>query len=157
MQTQIHAHNVLQCCGLFEILIHCLFTFLCIGGYRNPLRIYKNCLSGAFVCSHLFDNNPTQITADIWYTGWVVIVPADDFPPSFKRVSHTAICYSLDQQLSWKLMFHPSILPPPSLSSVPFSSSQWSTETANLIKLTTIKIRLNYCKPLHWYPISILN
>lgn len=32
-----------------------------------------------------------------------------------------------------------------------------SAAAANLIKLTTIKIRLNYCKAVHWHPRSILN
>lgn len=40
----------------------------------------------------------------------------------------------------------------------PHSVGLWrSATTANLIKLTTIKIRLNYCKAVHWHPRSILN
>ena len=51
----------------------------------------------------------------------------------------------------------PPCLPAAPLSSIPFASPQGSTATANLIKLTAIKIRLNYCEALHWHPRSILN
>lgn len=61
-------------------------------------------------------------------------------------------------------MFHPRhpLIRPPRLppavshSSVRFVGPWGSAATANLIKLTTIKIRLNYCKAVHWHPRSIL-
>lgn len=105
------------------------------------------------------------MTAEIWHPAWVIIIQADNFPPSLQ---HVRLLLGLDRP--WVCSFQRSScsIPRPFSSLLfsprcvpfihPLSASPWgSTATANLIKRTTIKIRLNYCKAAHWHPRSILN
>lgn len=111
-----------------------------------------NCLS--FLCSHLFDNNPVcwlrdNITAEllsyfVWFYAvfWsceLVICLASFLQGTLCSITHP---------------FPPSMLA--SLLSIPFTNPWESVATTILIKLTAIKIRLNYCKLLRWHRRSIL-
>ena len=87
-QTEVHICNFLQyCCFLQFWYIAC--WHLSVLRTRIICLTIKKCPSGALLRSHLFDSNLIQMTAEIWHTGRVVIILADDFPPSFQRASRS--------------------------------------------------------------------
>lgn len=75
MQTQLHV----------QFLIRCTLAFL--RGPRAFLSIKKN----KFCALTCLTTTPIQMTADIWHTGWVALILADDFffSPPFQHMSHS--------------------------------------------------------------------
>lgn len=143
---------------LHGFLIRRMLMSHCNGKPRGLFLFQFSAFLPSLLCSYLL--RPRLMTADIWHTACLTILQTDNSHPCLQHVS-------LFLGPDWPWWVHvpspPSSYPPsPSPTRrVPFihprSVGPWgSAATANLIKLTTIKIRLNYCKAVHWHPRSIL-
>lgn len=103
---------------LLAILMHRMFTFLCIGGpeiFFLSIKIARLEISCALTCLTI------QMTAEIWHTAWVVMILADDFPPSFQRASQSQLLGPASFRKAYVQSLDPSLRPLPAC--VPFIRS----------------------------------
>ncbi len=149
---KINRGSHIQCPSVLLLLVVLIYCILNISLYwrpRSPYSFYKKSLTIALTC---LTTSHTDDSRDL--THWL---SCSNTRRWFSTIFAT---YPL---LSGKLVFHPLILLSlPASSQLPFIHPLCHTTEiydcrANLIKLTTIKIRLNYWEALHWHPWSILN
>lgn len=96
----------------------------------------KKILFIAFLCCHLFDNNSIQLTAEVRHTGWVVMILADNFPPSFQHVNQSQTfvrpCTHFFEESGCSIP--PSSIPLRALSTIPMAFNQSRTLKPRMCK-----------------------